>query len=284
MLHIHQRKNEMDKEQTEVKEAAERSAVASIQTSGLTGAGEDNCKLSIVPVQVKARKENATVHAYAFLDPGSTASFCTVGLMHKLNLQGRRTNIMLRTMGQRKGQRKQCWKPVLFLTWRLLDWTAVFFMISQAKTLPVHKGNIPHQNYIDRWTHLRKVPLTEIDSEIELLIGSDVPKALEPLDVIWSVEDGPYAGKTMLGWTINGLLGEKNYAQEQSVISVHRISVVKLDELWEQQFKTDFPECVSDNQEPSKADQQFLNLISKSVKLFKGHYCIGLPLKGNMYA
>lgn len=62
------------------------------------------------------------------------------------------------------------------------------------------------------------------------------------------------------------------------MISVYRISVVKL-ELWEQQFKTDFPECVSDNQEPSKEDQQFLNLVSKSVKLVRGHYCIGLPLK-----
>lgn len=89
--------------------------------------------------------------------------------------------------------------------------------------MPVHKGNIPHHNDINRWTHLRKVHLPEIDSEMELLIGSDVPKALEPLDVIWSVEDGPYAVKTMLGWTVNGLLGEKNDAQEQSGISVHRI-------------------------------------------------------------
>lgn len=145
--------------------------------------------------------------------------------------------------------------------------------------MPVHKGNIPHQNDIDRWTHLRKVHLPEIDSEIELLIGSDIPKALEPLDVIQSVEDGPYAIKTMLGWTVNGLLGEKNDAQEQSVISIHRISVVKLDELWEQQFKTDFPECVSDNQELSKEDQQFLDLVSKSLKLVDGHHCIGLPLK-----
>lgn len=147
MLHIHQIKNEMDKDQTEVKEAAERSAAVSVQTSGLTGAGEDNCKVSIVPVQVKAKKGNATVHTYAFLDLGSTASFCTVGLIHKLNIQGRRTNIVLRT---RKGQRKQCWKPVLFLAWRLLDRIAVFFCdllgIHTQKTMPVHKGNIPHQN------------------------------------------------------------------------------------------------------------------------------------------
>ena len=113
-----------------------------------------------------------------------------------------------------------------------------------------------------------------------MLIGSDVPKALEPLQVIRSVGDGPYAVKTMLGWTVNGPLGGKDdHAQEQSEISVNRISVVTLDEQWEQQFKSDFPECVKDDQDPSKEDQQFLDLVSTSAKLVNGHYCFGLPLK-----
>lgn len=54
---------------------------------------------------------------------------------------------------------------------------------------------------------------------------------------------------------------------------------MKLDELWEQQFKTDFPECARDDHEPSREDQQFLDVVSKSAKIVDGHYCIGLPLK-----
>lgn len=54
----------MDTQQTETKDTAKRSAVSSVQTSGLTGAGEDNCKLSIVPVQVKAKKGSAIVRTY----------------------------------------------------------------------------------------------------------------------------------------------------------------------------------------------------------------------------
>lgn len=75
---------------------------------------------------------------------------------------------MLRTMGQRKAQRKQCWKPVLFLAWRLLDCRAAFFVIFQAYTLRrlcLCIKETPHQNDIDRWTHLRNVHLPEIDSE-----------------------------------------------------------------------------------------------------------------------
>lgn len=151
--------------------------------------------------------------------------------------------------------------------------------IYTQKSVPVHKGNIPHQTDINRWPHLKKIRLPEIDSEIELLIGLDMPQALEPLDVIRSVGDGPYVVRTMLGWMVNGPLGGKNNdAQEESEISVNRISVVKLD-LLEQQFKIDFPECVSDDQEPSKEDKQFLDSVTKSVKLVNGHYCIGLSLK-----
>lgn len=275
MLHIHQKKKEMDKNQAERKEMDRVSA--SVQTSGLTGAGHDNCKLSIVPVQVKAKKGSAVVHTYAFLDPGSTASFCTVQLMNKLNLQGRKTNILLSTMGQKKVVGTNL---VSGLEVARLDSTESCELpdVYTQKTMPVHKGNITHQADINRWPYLRKIQLTELDSEIDLLIGSNVPKALEPLDVIRSIDDGPYAVKTMLGWTINGPLGVNN-VDTHSTISINRISVVKLDELWEQQFKTDFPECNRDDLEHSKEDQQFLDSVSKSAELVDGHYCIGLPFK-----
>lgn len=42
-----------------------------------------NCKLSIVPVQIKSKKGHKIIQTYAFLDQGSTASFCTVSPMKK---------------------------------------------------------------------------------------------------------------------------------------------------------------------------------------------------------
>lgn len=80
MLHIHQ------KEKKEVKLHNEADPVT-IQTNGLTGSGEQDCKL---------------VETYTFLDQGSSASFCTVGLVDKLNLAGRKTKILLHTKGQEK--------------------------------------------------------------------------------------------------------------------------------------------------------------------------------------
>lgn len=49
-------------------------------------------------------KGNKIIHTYAFLDPGSTATFCRDKLMHQLNMRGKETfyNILLRTMGQER--------------------------------------------------------------------------------------------------------------------------------------------------------------------------------------
>lgn len=55
-----------------------------------TRAGEQDCKLAIVPVKIKSKK-GQTVEIYAFLDQGKSASFCTVGLKNKLNHTGRKT-------------------------------------------------------------------------------------------------------------------------------------------------------------------------------------------------
>ena len=45
---------------------------------------------------------NTILHTYAFLDPGSYGTFCTVSLAEKLGLKGKPANIVLRTMGQQK--------------------------------------------------------------------------------------------------------------------------------------------------------------------------------------
>ncbi|TWW62354.1 hypothetical protein D4764_04G0010010 [Takifugu flavidus] len=48
-----------------------------------------------------------------------------------------------------------------------------------------------------------------MQAEVGLLIGANVPKAMEPLQVVNSVDNGPYAVRTILGWTVNGPLRVK---------------------------------------------------------------------------
>ena len=64
-----------------------------------TGASKE-CALAIVPVQVKVANGNKTIRMYAFLDPDSSATFCTENIMHQLNAKGRKIEFILRTLGQ----------------------------------------------------------------------------------------------------------------------------------------------------------------------------------------
>ncbi|KAJ8290536.1 hypothetical protein GJAV_G00014180 [Gymnothorax javanicus] len=218
------------KRETEAEKELDPPEVGALVSSGLTGAGDNHCKLPIVPVQLKCKKSNKTVVTYAFLDEGSTAVFCTVNLMNKLNLSGRRTRILLGTRGQEK----------------------------------VFNSNVV--------TGLEVAGLEEIDSEVELLIGTNVSRALEPLQGIRSVDDGPYTVKTILGWTVNGPLGGDG-ENEMDVVTVNRTSVMNLDELWRQQFEMDFPECSYEERLGlSREDQRFMELVARSVKLVNGHY------------
>lgn len=54
---------------------------AEARNCSATGAGNIDSILTVVAVQVKAKKGNKVVTAYAFLDPDSDASFCTEKLM-----------------------------------------------------------------------------------------------------------------------------------------------------------------------------------------------------------
>ena len=95
ILHVHN--------QDKVLETASiTSALVSLQAYGCNGAGDQNCTLSVVPVQVKSNKGDKVLQTYAFLDPGSTATFCTNRLKTKLKLQGKKTNMLLRTIGQER--------------------------------------------------------------------------------------------------------------------------------------------------------------------------------------
>lgn len=205
VLHIHPMKKGTDSAQA--KRESDTALGSVLVSSGLTGAGNHDCKLPIVPVQVKSKKGNKTVVTYAFLDQGSAAVFCTAGLMNKLNLTGRKTRILLRTMGQEKVVSSYIVSGLEVAGLDDDNYCELPNTYTQ-ESMPVHRGNIPQQKDLQGWPYLRHVHLPEIDSDIELLIETNVPKALEPLQVIRSINDGPYAVRTMLGWTVNGPLKE----------------------------------------------------------------------------
>lgn len=292
LLHIKQKFKDLPKEEASQEEPKEESPkeeqtvvsgfVDAGEACSQTGVGGTGSVLAIVPVRVKAKKGNKVLTCYAFMDPGSNASFCTNKLANDLHLQGKNVNILLTTMGDQKTVSCKAVSDLEVSSLEGDDFIELTGVFAQ-KVIPASKENIPTQEDVDRWPHLRGVRIPSINADIGLLIGTDVAKALEPKEVIRSVKDGPYAVRTALGWTVNGPLRENFRSWTKNgypQIQMNRISVARLEDLWTQQLKYDFPENAQGEQlEMSKEDQLFMERVSKSAKLVNGHYSIGLPLK-----
>ena len=256
--------------------------VQTTETFSVTGAGKEDCVLSIIPVCVKAQKGTKTVTTYAFLDPGSSATFATESLINQLNMNGRNVHISLRTMGNESIVNTRIVTGLEISSMDGNQFVELSEVYSQ-KDIPVTKDNIPRQEDIDSWPHLKEVRIPSIQAEVGLLIGANVPKAMEPLQVVNSVDNGPYAVRTILGWTVNGpLRGGSDIMETNTLtgITANRISVAKLEELWQLQFKQDFPDAgQNEDIEMSKDDHQFISMVSQSAILEDGHYSVCLPLR-----
>lgn len=257
------------------------SALVSLEPCKPNGAGSKECTLAIVPVKVKLSRGSRTVQTYAFLDPGSSATFCTEALMTQLNAKGKRMEILLRTMGQEKPvfSYKITGLEVAGLNSNtFLDLPDVY----TQQSIPVTNDNIPAENDIRKWPYLKDVELTQINAGIGLLIGVNTPKALEPWRIINSEGNGPYAVQTLLGWVVNGPLSNGTVMDEHGrpCMGANRISIASLEEMLVKQYNQDFAERhYEEKSEVSMEDKQFLNIVSTSATLEDGHYHLKLPFR-----
>lgn len=94
-------KAELHSKAAKPEETSISSALVSLGEVEETGASRD-CILAVVPVLVKLWNGSKSVLTYAFLDPGSTDTFCLENLMRKLNASSRRTEVLLKTMETEK--------------------------------------------------------------------------------------------------------------------------------------------------------------------------------------
>ena len=240
------------------------------------GAGKSATALPIVPVRVKAKGSNRTTVTYAFLDSGSNTTFCSNKLVETLGIEGEKTRLSLTTLSK-----QNCITSCNLFTLEVFDLDENYFVelpsVFSVPSLLVSKDSIPTQEDVISFPYLRDLQIQTIDSDIGLLIGCDVPKALEPHETRLSQGQGPFATRTIFGWTVNGPL--VRMGQPQPVCNF-----VKADEELNRQFRTfcdwEFSDsiCVS-KPAMSKEDKRALSIMRESICLKEGHYQIDLPWK-----
>ena len=225
----------------------------------------------------------------AFLDPGSNASFCTDSLLQKLGGNGRPMNITLNTMGNTHTV-KTCAVDNLQIC--ILDLQNVIDLprIYTKEEIPISTNHIPKSKDIEQWAHLKDVSLPEINAEIGLLIGNNVPDAYTPIQLRTGPRGSPHATESMLGWIVWNLIRKNSLqSQEKKSLFVNAIDVeviseneelTKLNSLVQQSINFEFPERnIDDEKEDSFADKCFVEKTKSSIELKENHYYLNLPFK-----
>nr|XP_058944749.1 uncharacterized protein LOC131772813 [Pocillopora verrucosa] len=243
---------------------------------GLTTMEGSVTALPIVAVKVEVKGSPRSVETYALLDNGSNTTFCSANLLRRLRVCGKEMRLKLTTMDSCNDVDSLV---VTNLEVADLDENVVFSLpeVLSRPSMPVVKDEIPKQEDVDRWPHLQGyVYLAELNSEVDLLIGANVPEALQPREVVPASDGGPYATRVDLGWVINGPTGRKQKFVPSSSFFVN--------------CKETHPMCIacadfadatlSDGLSMSRDDLKFMNIVEDSVMQCEdGHYQVSLPLR-----
>ena len=144
--------------------------------------------------------------------------------------------------------------------------------------MPITCDDIPKQEDVKRWPHLDGIYIPKVEAQVGLLIGNDNPKALEPREIKQSRRKGPFAVRTVFGWTINGPLGR------ESTGGSHTVNLVKGDIELEEQFKRfcnqEFSDSIADTaMQMSEDDHKAVAIMEQTAVLNGNHYAMALPWK-----
>ena len=243
------------------------------------GEARPRTAMAVIPVKIRLKSSNQTIITYAFLDNGSSATFCTESLMRKLGVDGTKVKISLSTLEKKNS-------PVdsyLIRDLVVSDLDENHFVhlptLYTRPEIPVSKEDIPTQEDVDQWPHLDGVFIPQVDAEIGLLIASDVPEALDPVEVKHSQNGGPYATRTCMGWAVNGPLGR---FRGRSHTSSFFLKVdPQLQQMVESFYNRDFVDLFADDTKEMSQDEHRFMQNAEKIQFKDGHYEIPLPFKNH---
>jgi hypothetical protein len=157
----------------------------------------------------------------------------------------------------------------------LVDMPKVF----TKEEMPVTNEHIPKQQEIKKWAHLTGINVPDIDSDIGIMIGNNVPDAYSPFELATGPSSSPHATKTRLGWIIWNVL------RDRTSFEVNRVFVESVNDETQMKMLTesinlDFPErLIEDKRENSIEDKIFMDQVSSSLYMDEGHCSIALPFR-----
>ena len=171
------------------------------------------------------------------------------------------------------------------------------------ENLKCNDEEVPAPSKIKEWVHLQtisdKLPDYDPSLSLGLIIGGNCPKVLEPQEIIPSIDDGPYASRSILGWRIIGPIGggksgsifchkigtrihmidTASLCAGPDLILDSRVKDTSITESLEKMYHHEFPESNCEKKSLSNEDKKFVTVMEQGIEKVDGHYQLPLPLR-----
>ena len=238
----------------------------------------NHCRVYPCVVPVKVAYGGKTVHTYAFLDQGSTHSFCGKSLIQELGITGSPENLHIKTTTGTADNFKSITCDFVV---SVLDDEISFSLSDLVDEIPVQPNDILVGSEVLTLPHLQDVKLQSLpNTSVNLLIRADVPE----LFCIYGARKGPQgtpcAIETPLGWS---LLGPSLSPSQESNCTVNFIKLKANQdarELVERMRENEFePGTSIFDLSSSKEDRIAYELMQSSLCENRGHYQLPLLWK-----
>ena len=231
--------------------------------------------LQVVPVTLYGPK--GYFNTYAMLDTGSTCSLLLADVARRLGLDGPLESVVLNGIQKTS---ELVTKRVNVQVSQVNDFGTQFDVngVLVVDHLNVPEKKVKLKELQERWPHLSDLELTEVaGTQVTLLLGSDVPELIVPLETRHGPKGSPIGVRTRIGWTVTGRL--PGHIQEcESVCKVHVATPdEELNETVKTWWRTENFGCRYDNDtQRSVEDERVMKFLDENTRKVDGRYEVPL--------
>ena len=218
---------------------------------------------------------NGSFVTHALLDSGSTTSFCTQRLVDRLRIEGSEVNYTLSILNLSQQSRRS---KLIDVELTSADGSGMIKLsnVYVVDQIPVMKPKVSTRVY----SHLKNLPITDCDSQVDVLIGQDNSEALVPLEIRKGVKGDPFAIRTVLGWSVNGPVSSTRCVNRNVISNFVTANPIQkdIDNLWDIENENASREKLG----WSQSDREVIELWDKTVEKVNGHFQLPIPWRSGV--
>ena len=261
--HLHDEKQESSK-QADDKKTTAAGVVASTTF-------KDRGRASLGVLRVRVKNEGKEVLCWALVDSGSNTTFIKRSAADELGIKGPDHIFSVNTLGGTACHDEMCVDLLL-----VSEDGAASVDVRGAFTIPslsirAKYDGTAHTNF----KHLSDLVFPAVDTEIEIVIGTDCTEMFWTLNERHGGLKEPIARLTRLGWILLGPTEQKwNF-------SANATSVESIETAYNKMLMADFEDVKLKEPVMSVDDKRALKTMEETVCIQGGKFCVGIPWKVN---